>query len=100
MCHRARILLLVSALLAAASSATDLDHDDALELRRRGELLPLETLLAAVRQRHPGATLLEAELEDEDGRIVYELEILTRSGQVRELEFDARSGDLLQDEED
>ena len=95
-----RNLLLASALVAAAGSAHDLDQDEALRLRRSGELQSLESLLAAARARHPGATLLEADLESEHDRLIYELEVLTREGTVRELEFDARSGELLKDEEE
>ena len=61
---------------------------------------PLESLLARVRERHPGATLLEVELEGKHDRLIYELEVLSAGGQVRELEFDARSGELLHDEEE
>ena len=32
--------------------------------------------------------------------LVYEVEILTTSGVVRELELDARNGNILKDEED
>ena len=41
-----------------------------------------------------------AELEEEDGVLVYEVEILTTAGVVRELELDARDGRVLKDEED
>jgi uncharacterized membrane protein YkoI len=51
-------------------------------------------------ERHPGARLLEAELEAEDGIFVYEIELLTADGVARELELDARDGRLLKDEED
>ncbi len=51
-------------------------------------------------ERHPKARLLELELEEKHGRYVYEVELLTVQGQVRELKFDASSGELLEDEED
>jgi len=51
-------------------------------------------------ERYPGASLLEAELEEEDGIYVYEIELLTTDGVARELELDARDGRLLKDEED
>ena len=88
------------ALAAGATGARDIDQDEALALRRSGALQPLESLLARVRERHPGATLLEVELEGKHERLIYELEVLGADGQVRELEFDARSGELLQDEEE
>jgi len=93
-------MLLAGAIAAGAAGAHDLDQDEALRLRQSGTLQPLEVLLARMRERYPGATLLEADLEDEHDHIVYELEVLTTDGAVRELEFDARSGALLKDEEE
>jgi len=62
--------------------------------------MPLEALLQRAMERYPGASLLEAELEEEDGIYVYEIELLTTDGVARELELDARDGCLLKDEED
>lgn len=80
--------------------ARDLDQDDALQLRRAGKLVPLEVLLQDVQRRYPSARVLEVELEIEEGALVYELEVLTTGGQVRELEFDAATGVLVKDEEE
>lgn len=87
-------------ILIATVQARDLDQDEALRLRQEGVIQPLQQLLQQAMERHPGARLLEAELEEEDDRYVYEVELLTAGGQVRELEFDAASGHLLKDEED
>ncbi|WP_417791528.1 PepSY domain-containing protein [Stutzerimonas xanthomarina] len=90
------------ALLLAATpvASRDLDQDEALRLRREGLIQPLESLLQQAMERHPGARLLEAELEEEDGIYVYEIDLLTADGVARELELDARDGRLLKDEED
>ena len=93
-------LRLVLLLAAAPAVSRDLDQDEALRLRREGLIMPLEALLQRALERHPGASLLEAELEEEDGRYVYEIELLTTQGVARELEFDARDGRLIKDEED
>ena len=94
--------MLPLALLLAATPATsrDLDQDEALQLRRDGLILPLDSLLQQVMQRYPGARLLEVELEEDDGLYLYEIELLTAGGVARELELDARDGRLLKDEED
>ena len=42
--------------------------------------------------------MLETELEREDDLLVYEVELLTVDGTVRELELDARNGHILKDE--
>lgn len=94
------LALVVGALSAVPGVARDLDQDEALRLRREGVILPFEQMMKQLEQQHPGSTLLEAELEEEDGVLVYEVEILTPSGVVRELELDARNGKILKDEED
>lgn len=98
----ATLLTLPLALLLAATpvASRDLDQDEALRLRREGLIQPLESVLQQAMARHPGARLLEAELEEEDGVYVYEIELLTADGVARELELDARDGRLLKDEED
>ncbi|MDX5372998.1 MAG: PepSY domain-containing protein [Pseudomonadaceae bacterium] len=92
------ILALILAVLAFDSQARDLDQDEALRLRQEGVIRPLEELMAAALGRYPGAELLEAELEEEDDVLVYEVELLTADGSVRELELDARDGRILKDE--
>ncbi|HHX04890.1 MAG TPA: peptidase [Pseudomonas sp.] len=81
-------------------SARDLSQDQALKLRKEGKVLSSQTFIERALERHPKARLLELELEEKHGRYVYEVELLTVQGQVRELKFDASSGELLEDEED
>lgn len=88
------------AALTLGVSARDLSQDEALRLREQGRIIPLEKLLELVAQRHPHASLLEVELEEDDDIYIYEVELATRDGVVRELEFDAHTGKILKDEED
>jgi uncharacterized membrane protein YkoI len=98
---RKRPLIVVCLVFVCALvQARDLDQDAALSLRQRGIILPLEQLIDQALARHPGAKLLEAELEEKHGAYVYEVELLTTDGVVRELKFDARDSRLLKDEED
>lgn len=97
---RRQQLALSIMLISSVSLAHDIDQDEALRLRRSGEIQPLETLLIQVYQRHPDARLLDVELEREHGRLIYEIEILTKPGQVRELELDARTGEFIKDKID
>lgn len=80
--------------------ARDLSQDEALKLRQEGKVLASQTFIQRALERHPKARLLELELEKKHGRYIYEVELLTVQGQVRELKFDASSGELLKDEED
>ncbi|AYC33134.1 peptidase [Pseudomonas cavernae] len=93
-------LILGLLLLAFEVQARDLDQDEALKLREEGVIQPFDTLLKRALEHYPGARLLEIELEEEDDIYVYEVELLTADGLVRELELDARNGRILKDEED
>jgi uncharacterized membrane protein YkoI len=84
----------------SAVMARDLDQDEALRLRQQGVILPLEQLLQQAMDRYPGAKLLEAELEEKHNIYLYDVELLTPEGVVRELHIDATDGRLLKDEED
>jgi uncharacterized membrane protein YkoI len=73
------------------------DNDTARELRQQGVILPLEQLVAALPHPQP-LRILEAEMERERGRLIYELEVLDAQGQVWEVELDAVTGRLLESE--
>ena len=91
----AGIVALVLAVISLEAMARDLDQDEVLRLRQDGVIQPLESLMQEALGRYPGARLLEVELEEEDDVYVYEVELLTRDGVVRELELDARNGRIL-----
>lgn len=93
-----RVLLLL--ICAGSVNARDLSQDEALRLREQGRIIPLEQLLSLVEARHAQASLLEVELEEDDDIYIYEVELATREGVVRELEIDASTGKILKDEEE
>jgi uncharacterized membrane protein YkoI len=84
----------------SVAMARDLDQDEALRLRQQGVILPLEQLLQQAMDRYPGAKLLEAELEEKHNIYLYDVELLTPEGVVRELHIDASDGRILKDKED
>ncbi|MCZ8115167.1 PepSY domain-containing protein [Silanimonas sp.] len=93
-------LLLLLALLplpTAVLADDDEDHERARSAVLRGEALPLEQILARLPLRE-GERLIEAEFDREDGRWVYELEFIGADGRVRELEVDALSAAILEDD--
>lgn len=75
------------------------EHDNVYALRRAGLILPLSEILKRARQAHPGE-LLEADLDEEGGRYIYELEMASEDGLHRELHLDAKTGELLRTELD
>ena len=94
------VLILLLAMLCSQALARDLDQDEVLRLRQKGAILPLEQLMQPALDRYPGARLLEAELEEHDDHYIYEVELLTTEGVVREIKLDAATGKFLKDEEE
>ncbi|SDU08540.1 PepSY domain-containing protein [Halopseudomonas salegens] len=86
--------LCIGSLLAGGLLADDIDQEQVLRLVEQGRILPLQSLIDDALQRFPGR-FLEAELEFDDGRYEYEIEVITRDGRVLELEYDAVTGTLL-----
>lgn len=96
--HVARTVLLVMlVLLARVAHADDGDHDRARRAVEAGEILPLARIVAIAEASFEGR-MVDVELEKDDGRFVYELELLTTAGHVIELTYDARTGALLETE--
>lgn len=95
-----KLLLVFCLAISCVSFARDISHDEALKLREQGEILALENIINIAIKKYPDAKLLEVELEHERGVYQYEVELLTRDGIVRELEIDAKTGEVLVDEED
>lgn len=92
-------LALALAVVAAPGRADDeRDHELARAAVARGEILPLEEILRRL-PKAAGERLLEVEVERDDGRWIYEIELVDPAGRVRELEVDARDGRVL-DEDD
>ena len=64
-----------------------------------GEIAPLQALFAEIRREYQGRILkveLEQEWHGEDPIWVYEAKILTPRGHVLELEYDAKSLELIE----
>jgi uncharacterized membrane protein YkoI len=84
--------LLVCLLLLTVSHAND--HDRAKQLKDTGDIVPLATILDTVSAMHPGR-ILEVDLQHQNGRPVYRLELVDAHGVVWYLRVDAMRGTLL-----
>lgn len=92
--------LLLLPLTAGGEDAPLPDFEIAQEAVARGEILPLADILQQVQRSHPGR-VIEVELEFSDGIRVYEVELVTPDGRLIEVELDARTGAIVDyDEED
>lgn len=99
---RRRRFLLLAALSYAAlpivpgggRADDDSGQERAKRALERGEIRPLEEILAVVRARTPGE-VVKVELERDDGTWIYELKLLTPSGRRREIKVDAATARIL-----
>jgi uncharacterized membrane protein YkoI len=91
--------LLIAALLLVAPTvpADEMipDHERARSALEAGEIAPLSEILDLVQASEPGQPV-EVNLEHEDGRWVYEVEIVTAEGRVVRTYWDAKSKTLLE----
>jgi uncharacterized membrane protein YkoI len=88
---------LVAGLVAvgpAMARDDDHDHDRVRRAVEEGRMLPLRDILARAQAAYPGE-VVETELEDERGVLVYEIKVVTPDGRLIKLHYDARTGELL-----
>lgn len=89
----------ITLLLFGNPAGADEDAEHAHDLHAAGTIRSLEYFIDDAHSRHPGR-LIDAKLhyEEDHGHYVYEILILDRRGEVWELEYDARSGVLIEKE--
>lgn len=93
-----RTALLVLCLIIAAPAFAGAEHDEVRRAMEAGEILPLRDILGRAEAAFPGQ-FIEAELEHEEGRPIYEIKLLAADGRLLKLEYDARNGELLSQKE-
>lgn len=95
-------LFAIAALTATAgiAQARDLNMDEALKLLDAGTIQSVEKLNAAALAKHPGATIEETDLEQENDRYVYEVDLRDAQGVQWDLELDATNGKILKEHKD
>ena len=96
------LAVLAAILIHPAGGIRAADDDDQERARRAleaGEILPLDQILQVVQQSYAGS-VVELELHRQDGRWVYEVELLADDGRLLELRIDAKTRQLLQEDGD
>jgi len=95
--HTVSLLGASALLLTSVGLAMSHDGKEKLELANLPTAVTMEEAIKTATAQFPGK-VLEAELEREDGKAIYEVEIVNASGEVREFEIDAQSGKVLSSE--
>lgn len=97
-------LMMATAMAGAAAFATfparadDVRQSEVRQLRESGQIMSMEDILGRARQAQPG-TVVEVELDREDGRYVYEVKVIDERNRVHKLELDAGNGEVLRRKE-
>lgn len=84
-------VLFISAGLAMGHDGEDKDKESVQAMSAK---VTMEEAIQTAKTKFPGR-VMEAELESEDGALVYEVEIVSASGETQEIEIDAQSGKIL-----
>jgi len=100
-------LLLAAAAATLALAPASFAHDDkdradqraASAALARHEILPITRILGVATAKVPG-DVIKVKLERERWGFQYEVKVLARDGQVREIKLDARNGRILSIEDD
>ncbi|MET0105382.1 MAG: PepSY domain-containing protein [Sedimenticola sp.] len=97
-----RSAFLISTLIAIIALSNvvlgDDDYYDHMQVRRlveEGKIKSLQEILLKVGDGER-VNILEVEMEREDGRYIYEIEMLDKDGRVWEMEIDAVTGETVE----
>jgi hypothetical protein len=106
--HRPAIPVLLLALMASLSAQAEvvrlppgvdleegLDADAVLQAVQRAEILPLDKVLQVLRAEREGE-IVEIELDLDDGRVIYDFDVLSSGGRLYAVAVDAVTGRILE----
>ena len=86
--------LLFSQMIGFSPIQADDDFTQARHLVEMGSILPLEQVLKSS-QKELAGRILEVELHKKGEAYIYEIELLQKTGNVREVKIDAATGVIL-----
>ena len=89
-----RVVLLCLAICASPAVAGLDDTTRARAALEQGEVLPLVNILGMV-EKEVDARVIEVEFEEENGKYIYEFELITPDGRLLEAIADAVTGQIL-----
>ncbi|KOV08796.1 PepSY domain-containing protein [Streptomyces sp. XY533] len=75
-------------------------EDEITKLVEGKTILSLDELKAKALAKHPGATTADSELENENGRYIFKVELRDQQDVEWDLALDAKTGEVLKDQRD
>jgi uncharacterized membrane protein YkoI len=85
----------------AVADNEERDHDLARKAFLEGRIRPLTEITEVVRSKVPGEILsVQIEVDDRKRRFIYEFDIITPQGKLKEVDVDAATATILKIEDD
>ena len=97
--HFTLIGLVGGAMLCVASIGFATNSEDHAPKTNSGTTITMDEAIKAATAHFPGK-VKESELEEEDGKSMYEISIVNEAGVSQEIEVDAHSGTILNSEQE
>lgn len=94
------IAIMLLGCMGMTALADDLKREQLIQLQADGVIQHFEQLERAVFTLHPEAEIIEREVEQEYGRIIYEVNLIDRQGTEWDIELDAVTGKVLRNRQD
>ena len=86
--------------LTAGLAQADVRPDHIPGLLKSGEITSFEKLNQTAINQHPGATIVDTELDHSFGKLVYEVELKDAKGLKWEVSLDAKTAEVLENKQD
>lgn len=84
----------------ALAADRDIGPDEAMKLVQAGTIQPFDKLNEAAVSQYPGSQIEETELEEQNGRYLYKVELRDTQRQKWDVTLDAATGELLENKMD
>lgn len=94
------LCMFVVLMMGAGLAQADVSPDKIVELSNSGAILAFDKLDETALAQHTNATILDTELEESNGRYIYQVELRDDKGQEWEVEMDAATGEILKNRQD
>lgn len=85
---------------ATVAQAKDVNPAKTVELSTSGAILAFDKLNETALAQHANASILDTELEESYGRYIYQVDVRDEKGQKWEIELDAKTGEVLKNQQD
>ncbi|MCK9502743.1 MAG: PepSY domain-containing protein [Porticoccaceae bacterium] len=93
-------LFAVAICAAIPALADDVGPDKAVELVEQGAIKHFRELNKIAQDLHPGADIVETELENHYGKYIYKLELRDTNNSEWDVHMDAKSGEVVKNRQD